>query len=588
MSKKIKQTKLVMSLTAAFLLAYGQQSFASQAACDQLLGMTIPAASIGLPSNGAHVVSTIFGTVATPQLPDTTPPYYVGDFCQLIGEIAPIDPTAPPIRFQLSMPDAWNQKAMMFGGGGYNGVLRTFPSGLGNLLITGTTSPTPLARGYATFGSDSGHTLRPPFIFGRDGSFAVNDEALANYAGNALKKTRDSAMYLITAYYGHAPQKTYFQGTSTGGREAMTVVQRWPQDFDGAVALAPAWNMQSMLLQMGRISQALAQPGAYLNNAKRQLIRDVAVANCDHYDGALDGIIGDVKSCEENFDPATATLDGVSTSAKLRCADGTDLGDSCLSDAQLAMLKVYGSRFKFGYTLASGEKQYPAFHMWGTDLGVATTNPDLALISVTNLNLMAPANPITPSMPFMSVYYDQWAKYFLTRDASFNSLLLDPKNPGPWLPRLNQLSLMLDSSQKDLTPFQQKGGKLILIHGMNDATVTAAATEQYFKGMKKAMGKHNRDSFVRYYQIPGYGHALSPSFNAMFDALTVLEQWAEHGVAPGNLQAVDKTGVPGRTRPVCVYPKWPQYIGSGDINLASSFQCVGSDDDDHEEHDGDD
>ncbi len=186
--------------------------------CADMARQSVPTQFIALPTNGAFV------TVATIVLAAGTGAAAVPEYCKVFGQINPIDPTAPPIKFQLNLPTAWNGKAVMFGGGGYNGVLSTFPSGLLNVQSGPLDKPIPLGRSYATYGSDSGHTLKPPFIFGRDASFAVNDEALANFAGNALKKTHDTADYLIRLRYGARPGKTYFTGGSTGGREALKVV----------------------------------------------------------------------------------------------------------------------------------------------------------------------------------------------------------------------------------------------------------------------------------------------------------------------------------------------------------------------------
>lgn len=133
---------------------------------------------------------------------------------------------------RLVLPEQWNRKAMMFGGGGYNG---TVPNVAGNVPAGPLDQPTPLGRGYAVFGSDSGHVADPA----SPGSFAWNDEALANYAHDALKKTRDAAVYLIEQRYGATPERSYFAGGSTGGREALAVVQQWPTDFHGAIVLYP-------------------------------------------------------------------------------------------------------------------------------------------------------------------------------------------------------------------------------------------------------------------------------------------------------------------------------------------------------------
>ncbi|WP_167525599.1 tannase/feruloyl esterase family alpha/beta hydrolase [Cupriavidus oxalaticus] len=529
-------------------------------ACQNLPGKTVPSGSIGLPTKGA--------TVAEADMVPATGGGQLGTgaYCKVTGTIAPVDPTAPPIRFEINMPASWNQKVVMFGGGGYDG---TIPNTAGNVPAGPTDQPSPLARGYATFASDSGHQAGA--LGSRDGSFGTNDEALSNYASDALKKTRDVAIALIQMHYqADGPKKAYFAGHSTGGREALAVVQRWPQDWDGAIVLYPAWNAASLNLQFGRITRALAAPGAYPNQPKRKVLYDAAIAACDNLDGVNDGLISNVAACNASFDPSTAMLNG----QPVRCANGADTGDTCLSDAQINALQVYNSQIVFGYALGSGETQYPGFNVWGADLGMSGNASVQPTVIALALNLDAPANPMPATAPYLSVFWDQWVRYFVTRDPTFNSLTLDPQNPGPWQDRISQLAGLQDINKTDLSAFMNKGGKILMAHGMSDALVSTRATEDYFTRVQGAMGAGNVSNFMRYYEIPGYGHSVSSVFNAAWDSLTALEQWVEQGTAPASLTVTDTVGVPGRTRPLCEYPTWPKYNGSGDVNVAASFTCA--------------
>ncbi|WP_431831525.1 tannase/feruloyl esterase family alpha/beta hydrolase [Cupriavidus consociatus] len=528
--------------------------------CQNLPGKTVAASSIGLPTKGA--------TVADAEMVPATGGGQLGTgaYCKVTGTIAPVDPTAPSIRFEVDMPASWNQKVVMFGGGGYDG---TIPNTAGNVPAGPTDQPSPLARGYATFASDSGHQAGS--LGSRDGSFGTNDEALRNYASDALKKTRDVAIALIQMHYqADGPKKAYFAGGSTGGREALAVVQRWPQDWDGAIVLYPAWNAASLDLQFGRITRALAAPGAYPNQPKRKVLYDAAIAACDDLDGVKDGLISNVAACNAGFDPSTAMLNG----QPVRCANGADTGDTCLSDAQISALNVYNSQIVFGYALGSGETQYPGFNVWGADLGMtgnASVQPTVIALA---LNLDAPVNPMPATAPYLSVFWDQWVRYFVTRDPTFNSLTLDPQNPGPWQDRISQLAGLQDINKTDLSAFMNKGGKILMAHGKSDVLVSTRATQDYFTRVQGAMGAGNVSNFMRYYEIPGYGHSVSSVFNASWDSLTALEKWVEQGTAPASLTVTDTVGVPGRTRPLCEYPSWPKYNGAGDVNLASSFTCA--------------
>ena len=207
-----------------------------------------------------------------------------------------------------------------------------------------------------------------------DARFAVNDEALHNYAGDALKKTRDVAAYIIRVHYGRRHAQQYFVGGSTGGREAFAVVRRWPRAYDGAIAWYPDWNPVSHLLFIGNLSRVMAQPGAYPNDAKKKLLYDATIAACDALDGLVDGMISNVARCR--FDPQT-----------LRCPGGEDAGDDCLSDAQIEAFDTYASTQRWRYLTGSGESHYPGFNVYA---GADTRG-------LLQLNTEAPAQPPEPS-----------------------------------------------------------------------------------------------------------------------------------------------------------------------------------------------
>ena len=329
-------------------------------ACADLASLAIAPRTIGLPTTGAVVTSAVVVPAAG------TGVLALADYCKVTGDINPVDPAAPKIKFQVNLPSNWNRKAVMYGGGGYNGVLAT---GLANVPAGPIDKPAPLARGYATFNSDSGHQANANGS--RDGTFGANDEALNNFASDAIKKTRDVAIQLIQARYAARVEKTYFAGGSTGGLEALFAVQNWPQDIDGAIVLYPAWNAAALDLQFGRITRELAKPGAYPNRAKRKLLYDASLAACDSLDGVADGLISHVGACNASFNPMTAMLNG----QPLRCAGGGDAGDACLSDAQIAGFNVTNTPLSLTYRLTSGETTYPGFNTWGADFGNPGTSP---------------------------------------------------------------------------------------------------------------------------------------------------------------------------------------------------------------------
>ena len=555
--------RLLLAAPAMLALAIAEPSLA--AGCNEMLGVRIPAAAIALPTSGASVTAATLtpGGGAAPQ------PY--GPYCDLSVDIAPVDPSAPAIKMRIALPEQWNGKAMMYGGGGYNG---TIPNVAGNVPAGPVDQPTPLGRGYAVFGSDSGHIANPT----NPGDFAWNEEALANYAHDALKKTRDTAMYLIDQHYGRAPVRSYFAGGSTGGREALAVAQQWPEDFQGAIALYPAYNGAALDLQFGRITRALAAPGAFPSLEKRSALLEAAMQSCDGLDGARDRVISNQAACNASFDPAKAKLDG----RPLRCRGGADTGERCLSDVQIEALKVFDTPIRFSQPLASGELGYPGFNTWGTDLGRPGTGLQL-VVNRLGLNTLQPDYPMplhgtgfAEGAPYHSGFWDEWVRYFVTRNPTFNSLTLDPTNLGPWQARVDALSLRQDVNQTDLSAFAANGGKILMAHGTSDQLVSTRATAEYYRRVQQDMGMGRTRHFMRYYEIPGYAHAASTVFNAAWDSLTALENWVERGIAPKRQVVTDTVAVPGRTRPLCEYPAWPKYKGRGDVNDASRFVCVRS------------
>jgi feruloyl esterase len=526
--------------------------------CADLNGLAIPASAIGLPTTGGAVISASLVPAAGAGAA------FVAEYCRVSGRVSPVDPSAPNILFRVALPTSWNQKALMYGGGGFDGSI---PNVTGNVPSGATNKPLPVTRGYAVFASDSGHQAGARGSL--DGTFGLNDESLANWGGDALKKTRDAAMYIIKARYGTVPLKSYFAGGSTGGRESLQSIQLWPQDWDGAIAWYPAWNQASAMLGGQVATLALARPGAYLNANKRLALFQAAMQACDHLDGVADGLISNQAACNATFDPATAML----LASPLRCPGGADTADTCLSDAQIAAVRTMNAPARFAFPLARGNKEYPGYNVWGADLGIPSLSAVGPTVAFLNLASSQPANPMPLTAPYISQQLDGVLKNMITRDLTFNPLSFDPEQKSEWSLRWRELSRMIDQSP-DISAFAKRGGKLLLAHGLQDVLVSTRATEDYYERLVQTMGSDNVNGFVRFYEVPGFGHAVSSQFNATWDSLTALEQWVEHGVAPANQVTVDTVGVPGRSRPLCDYPKWARYNGAGDINAAASFTCV--------------
>ncbi|WP_199782885.1 tannase/feruloyl esterase family alpha/beta hydrolase [Streptomyces alboniger] len=516
-------------------------------ACDDLPGLQIPASAIGLPTSGGEVIAARLVPASGSGASAT------GSYCRADAALHPVDPHAPDIRMRVALPERWNGKALMFGGGGYDG---TVPDITGDVPFGPANEPRPLSRGYATFAGDSGHQAAPDFkpTASLDGSFGVNDEAVRNFAGDALKKTRDAARFLMRAHYaGAAPTRSYFAGGSSGGREALTVAQRWPTDFDGVIAVYPAWNAVGLNLFFGHEARALSRPGAFLNTAEQHLLHRSVIAACDGDDGLRDGVIGDERGC--HFDPRS-----------LRCPRGLDTADTCLSDAQLRAVRALSSPLRLPYPLAGGETGYPGFpFLSGADMSTP----------LLGMGTRPPGHPMPKDSGYGVQFWDQWVRYLVTRDPGHDSLTVDPRRPGPWRQRISTLSALQDAGNPDLSRFAEAGGKLLLLHGTADELVSHRSTVAYFQRVQKRMGKRATSDFARLYLVPGANHVnIDAAFAASWDSLSALENWAERGTPPSRPVVTDANpAANGRSRPLCAHPAWPKYTGAGDPDAAGSFIC---------------
>jgi hypothetical protein len=304
--------------------------------------------------------------------------------------------------------------------------------------------------------------------------------------------------------------------------------------------------------------------------AKRALLLGAAMEACDAIDGVKDGVISNVAGCNARFVPARARYRG----KPLRCPGGTDATD-CLSDAQLTALATMQAPHALSAALASGVKQFPGYNAYTSDLGSRTgmTPTDQGLLFL-GLGTVAPGFPAKPGMSLHLAYADAFIRYGWVRDPAFDSMTFDALHPGAYAARMSALS-KIDASDADLSPFAARGGKLLILHGQADMVVSARVTELYYARLRRTMGGAKVDGFLRFYEVPGFSHGVSNTFNATWDYLSALEGWVERGKDPAQGEVVtDVTGVLGRTRPLCRYPNWPRYAGSGDVNAAASFTCV--------------
>lgn len=518
-------------------------------ACTALNGTAVPASSLALASGGASVTAA---TLIAADASGNT----LGEYCQVRGAIAPVDGSAPNINFAVNLPTQWNGKGIQFGGGGFDGTLI---DGTETVRFALPGDPAPLARGYATWGDDSGHQSASI----TDGRFATNDEALANYGGDTLKKTHDVAIALISQRYGKAPSHAYFLGTSTGGRDALSYVQRWPKDYAGVIANEPALNYTGTRLSNVAVGRALYLNGGagWLNINKTLLVQKAAMDACDTLDGAADKVVSNVEGCR---------VGAMQVLASLRCANGADTGDTCLSDAQINTVKTIEQPLQLNYALANGVTVAGGYNLLeGALVAGPFTTRDLGTRAV-------PGNPATTADANMYVTGDQWVKFFVTRNATFDTLTFDPASPGSWTSRVQTVSALTDATNSDISAFLNNGGRLIMLHGLADEVISPNSTIAWYKAVVASVGQAAVDRGIRFYTVPGMGHGTG-SFLPAWNSLTALENWVEQGVAPGTREVMDtNAGTYGRTRPLCQYPAWPKYKGTGSMDAAVNYTCEGA------------
>jgi pimeloyl-ACP methyl ester carboxylesterase len=517
------------------------QTRSPQEACSRLANLFVPAWAIGLPTSGAVVQSATFVTAEAPNNQN-------GEYCAVKGLIVPASADAPNMEFQVNLPTSWNSKALQLGGGGYDGTLVT---GLGMAGLQPASIPTPLKAGYVTLGSDGGHKGAPGF----DGTFGMNDEALLNFGKQSVKKTHDVAMAIVKARYGTAPRRFYYIGNSQGGHEALDAAARYSADYDGVVANYPAYNVTMLHLGSLNVGKALYGNGGagWINPAKTRLLTDAVHKACDGLDSAQDGIIGNIAGCNAAFNIETVK-------STLRCANGTDTGDTCLSDAQIAAVEKIASPYRPGFAIAGMEE----FPRWSLLEGARFEGRS------TFGTRPVPGNPPTSADALLHNAGAATTKYILTRNPSFDALTFEPTALKE---RTQESGTIMDVTDVDLTPFRAKGGKIILLHGTTDDFITPHNTVAYYNRHKALQGEANMDSFVRFYVVPGLSHGFG-AFNAKYDGLAALDSWVENGNAPGTLVAVDGNQGASRTRPMCLYPAWPRYNGTGSVDDAANFSCV--------------
>jgi feruloyl esterase len=535
------------------------------------VGNAIPVASIGEPVKSVTLAAPVWIEA------DSGAPAH----CRVDGLMAPIssDSTARPINFRVVLPAVWNGRAAQLGGGGMNGIIPNLttaaPAG----------APSVLERGLVTYGSDSGHQMAfgrgrgavPPGTSLSD-DWALNEEAIANLGYAQMKKTHDAAMVLIERMYGERPRFNYYIGGSQGGREALTVAQRYPADYDGVSAVVPIVSFSSLMLAPELIRIHKKPLANWVTPAKIDAIRGEFIRQCDELDGLADGIINNYMACRAIFDVTQGARSRHPWTAK-RCPNNVDpnpadtTAGACLTDGQISTLEFVYARYPFATPLANGTE---TFGMW-------LPNTDPSGSGLILKDRFASQEGAPAGAPMHSHLGVLGVTGFLMKDLSANPL--DYTEGGTFERRRHELAAILDATNPDLSAFQKRGGKMIVTIGTNDTLASPGAQLDYYQSVLNKMGRASVDQFARLFVMPQTGHGLSgTNHNAdakgraipsvpipnRYDQVGLLFDWVEHGVAPGMSVTVTAGE---KSLPLCSYPTYPKYQ-TGSPGVAASYVCA--------------
>jgi feruloyl esterase len=521
----MRPSNVVIALLLALPAAAGAQTpTASGAAerCAALAAFTVPGAVLEVNRTewvpaGSPVPAPMPGMPA----PAGTLPAH----CRFDGTIDPRTGAGGQrfgIGFAVALPDGWNGRLLMQGGGGLNGRVAPPIGGVASGETPG------LLRGFAVVSTDTGHTGA---VF--DAGFMRDQQAALDFAYVAIGRVAAIAKGVVASYYGKPAHHAYYTGCSTGGREGMVMAQRYPAYFDGIVSGAPAMRtghsnlaLRAMVEAFSRIAprDPSGKPLPAFSDGDRKAIIDALLGACDTRDAVKDGLIFDVRGCR--FDPAALACRGAKS-------------DGCLSAEQVAAVaKAFA-----GPKDATGRQVYSAFPY---DTGIAASGRTIP-------GILSPGAgpPVPPRLAEHDVTKEAQAV-----EADAQAILTDT-----W-------------TWTNLNAFSSRGGKLLFYHGVSDPWFSALDTVEYYERLAPANGGTDGvRAFSRLFLSPGMGHCGGGQ-GALdrFDLLSAVVEWVENGTAP---DAVTATGasVAGRSRPLCAYPQYAHYKGQGDPEDARSFEC---------------
>jgi hypothetical protein len=512
---------IILGLCAA---AQGRAAEDAKAKCAALTALKVPGVAVEVTGTEWFPA----GSTLPARGPWPAPTWKLPAYCRLDGMIdrrQGKDGKPYGIGFALALPDDWNGRLLMQGGGGLNGNVAD-PIG-----ANAAGDMPALLRGFAVVTTDTGHQSRAGF----DASFMQDQQAALDFAFVAVGRVALLAKQIVAERYGRPAHHAYFAGCSTGGREAMLMAQRYPTYFDGIVAGAPAmrtghsnlalrWNVATFNRIAPRDASGRPVPSQAFSDVDRKAVLAGVLDACDARDGLTDGMIFDTRGCA--FDPAALVCKG----AKV---------DGCLSAEQTAAI----ARAFSGPKDSQGRQVYPGFPY---DTGIAATAGIPGILA-------GSGPPVGPSAPGAEQDVDREA-----READ--------ENP--------QAILTDTATWTNLSTFAGRGGKIIFYHGVSDPWFSARETTRYYEALAPANGGAGAvRAWARLFLVPGMGHCGGgPAALDQFDLLSPIVDWVENETPPDAVTATGKAFA-GRSRPLCAYPRHAQYDGTGNPEDAASFEC---------------
>ncbi len=532
------------------------------------------------PDSSTRIVSAVLraeGPFTPPTQPGAPPraPVLLPEHCEVFAvqhERTGAGGQHYSIEFHLRLPTRWNGRFFFQGGGGSNGFV-------GDALgPTAVNTPPAIVRGFAVVSQDSGHdnsTNADP-AHGGQTAFGFDSQARADYGHASLEVVADAAKAVIARYYGKKPQYSYFVGCSKGGQEGMVFAQRYPDEFDGVIAAAPGFSLPRAAVAEASDVQAIAAVvrapdertvpiqrfAAAFSNADLELVRDSILAVCDADDGVKDGIVGafaqctdakvrpaiESKICEGAKSATCLSKEQVAALERIYAGPRDGGGKALYSDWQWdAGISAFGWRL---WKLGSADGKIPALNvaLGGASLAAIFTTPPTAV-----------ASDLGAALDFQLGFdLDRDAAKIYATDASFVRSAWDD----------------IAARSSDLRAFRAHRGKLIVPHGVSDPVFSINDTLAWYREVERRNHGH-ADQFVRVFPVPGMGHCGGGPATDAYDAFTALTEWVEQGHPPDRIQASagPDSPWPGRTRPLCAYPKTAHYNGSGSIEAAENFTC---------------